>query len=162
MNNSQSKALFYVDFKCSRWLKWALMRLTVIDRVYLALTEQMFEITSVILWYKLSTSRTYLKKSTRVRCTRAHSQRCTAAVGKYEYLRVRCGTGYFWWRILTKFIFYCAVNWCASWITSKFNQSYYEQNLGVRSLWPHSDQQFSESLLQIALKWCVRQLTSTW
>ena len=40
------------------------------------------------------------KNSTRVRSTRAHSQQCTAAAGKYEYWRVRCGMAHSGWRIL--------------------------------------------------------------
>ena len=165
MFNSWPKALNCFDCKFLRRLKWSYVLRTIFDLESLALTEWTLEMMSTIrrINSKGTPERIY-KTSNRVKSDRAHSQQGTTASGKYGQSRVRCATAHSrCWSFTTLFI-YWAVNkvyYGSLWMIILMKASP-NCTFGVRHLSAQSNQGISNLLIQLALKWCVLQLTSNW
>ena len=101
---------------------------------------------------------------TRVRSARDHSQQCTTAEVKYGHSRVRCGTADSrWWNFMS-IEFNCTCNdaYYGSLQVIILMKASRNCIFGVRCMPVHSNHELSKLPLQIALKWCVWQLTSDW
>ena len=129
MKISWPTAIICIDYNYLGWFMWAYMRLTVIDRAFLALAEQTLEILPVtlLMHFIANPARTQMN-SIRVRSARGRSQHWVTASGRYENSRVRCRTTHSRWWNLTTFNFNCANKWHVLWFTLKndLDHSYYK------------------------------------